>query len=78
MIGQVTGLENNFKNFISVLYNSYTEKYDVCFNAYFKSPLAKVYDIDSDYDFGSLRPVDLVVDMYIKGQIEDAGITKRT
>lgn len=78
MIGQVCGIESNFKNFISVLYNSYTEKYDVCYNGYFKSILAKVYDIDPDYDFGSLKPIDLAVDMYIKGQIEDSGIRQRT
>lgn len=77
MLGQISGTENNFKNFISVLHNPNTNKYDVCYNGYFKSILARVYDIDPDYDFGSLDPVDLVVDMYIKGLTEDSGITLR-
>ena len=77
MIGQVSGIENTFKNFVSVLYNSYTEKYDICYNGYFKGLFAKVYDIDPDYDFGSLKPTDLIVDMYVKGIPEVPGISQR-
>lgn len=77
MLGHISGIENNFKNFISVIYNSNTNKYDIFYNGYFKSPLARVYDVDPDYDFGSLDPVDLTIDMYIKGSSSDSGITLR-
>lgn len=67
MIGVVSGKELPNKNFVTVLFNSETEKYDVLYNTYVKSILAKVYVIDSGYDFGSISPIDVAVDMYIKG-----------
>lgn len=77
MIGQINGIESLNKNFISVCHNPTTGKYDISYNSYIKSPFAKVYDIDSDYDFGSINPLDAAVDMYIKGQTIDSGVTQR-
>ena len=77
MIGNIAGQETPNKNFVSVIFNPLTEKYDVAYNAYIKSPLAKAYDIDPDYDFGSIQPIDVAVDLYIKGQDSDSGIRLR-
>lgn len=39
-----------------------------------KSPLAIHYEVDDDYDFGSIHIRDLITDMYIKGVQQVAGI----
>ena len=77
MLGNIIGQENLNKNFLSVCFNQQTEKYDVCYNGYFKNILAKVYDIDPDYDFGAIHPIDVVIDLYIKGLDKDSGVTLR-
>lgn len=39
-----------------------------------RSPLAIQYEVDDDYDFGSIHIRDLITDMYIKGVQQVAGI----
>ena len=77
MRGQVVGVDTNFKTFLSVCYNPLTKKYDVCKNGYIKSISARTYDVNSDYDFGAIDPIDIAIEMYIEGSEKDSGVSLR-
>lgn len=62
------------KDFISVWYNNVTGKHETVWNAYFKGLGARTYQVDSDYDFGSIDPADCAVEMYIAKQDQQPGL----
>lgn len=74
MIGTIFGVQTSNKNFVTIVLNSLTGKYDIHYNKCIKNILAKTYYIDSGYDFGSIDPLDVVVDMYIKGLTKASGV----
>ena len=60
------------KSIYSCCYNHH-DSYSVL-EGFIKSPLAIHYEVDDDYDFGSIHIRDLITDMYIKGVQQVAGI----
>ena len=61
------------KSIFSCTYNQRTDKYIVieglvrCINS-------KRYEVDEDYDFGSIHPDDVIIEMYKNGITEQPGV----
>ena len=74
---KISGVEFNNKNFVSVILNKLTNEYNVAYNMYFKTIGAQVFDIDGDYDFGSINPIDLIVEIFNDASLSYSGISRK-
>lgn len=74
---KISGVEYSNKNFVCVVKNPSTGEYSVGYNMYFKTIGAQLFDIDSGYDFGSIRPIDLVIEMFDNASLSYAGIARK-
>lgn len=74
---KISGVEFNNKNFVCVVKNSNTNQYDVGYNMYFKTIGAQLFDIDNDYDFGSINPIDSIIEMFEDASLSCSGISRK-
>lgn len=70
---KVSGIERHSKNFICVVKNL-KDEYQLGYNIYFKTIGAQLFGIDDDYDFGSIDPHDLIVEMFDDASLKYPGI----
>lgn len=64
------------KYIISVCTNSVTHQIEVAENVYFKTLGSSVYEVNDDYDFGSIDPKDVAVQMYKDDINKHPGISR--
>ena len=76
-IVKVSGVEFNNKNFVSVVKDKNANQYNVGYNMYFKTIDAQTFDINGDYDFGSIDPIDLVIEMFNDSSLSYSGISRK-